>query len=100
MHVMPNEILEGNQMVIVCDLSQKIPEINFISYLVYVKNNSRIFTFNYTYCHIVYKFISLYFYYKPWITYCINPSEYFVYIDIDYRAQMPLNGKSGLRSHY
>ena len=22
MHVMPNEILEGNQMVIVCDLSQ------------------------------------------------------------------------------
>ena len=35
MHVMPNEILEGNQMVIVCDLSQKIPEINFISYLVY-----------------------------------------------------------------
>ena len=30
MHVMPTEILEGNQMVIVCDLSQKIPKINFI----------------------------------------------------------------------
>ena len=35
MHVMPTKILEGNQMVIVCDLSQTIPKINFISYLVY-----------------------------------------------------------------